>query len=337
MKSILIIRFSSIGDIILTTSVLNLLHQQFPGIKIDFLTLENFAPLLFNHPAINKLLILPKNTSPKKIRKYGFQLDAMNYDIILDLHNTLRSKLIMSGIVKTQNRKLKKPRLKRFLLFYLTINRFKSDFNQIGLLHTPLKGIINEKMGLGKPSLMVTESEKNEAKRILQNENIDGKYGVCVPGAAWPNKIWPVDYYIELFSKKVFPEKWILLGGKNDKICEVIANSSPHIIDLHGKTDLRESLAILSNAKIVFGSDTGMVHAAEALGVPVVTIMGPTSRETGAGVTREFSSNVEKNDIWCRPCSQNGKRKCYRKEQYCMTGILPDEVHNTLNSLLELE
>ena len=70
-----------------------------------------------------------------------------------------------------------------------------------------------------------------------------------------------------------------------------------------------------------FGSDTGLIHASEALNTPVSMILGPTSSETGATINHPQSMIFEKNNLWCRPCSQNGKRKCIRKEQYCLTGI----------------
>jgi heptosyltransferase-2 len=85
-------------------------------------------------------------------------------------------------------------------------------------------------------------------------------------------------------------------------------------------------MAIIVNSKYIIGADTGLVHIAEALGKRVVMILGPTSRETGAGVNRDDSISIENNEIWCRPCSQTGKRKCYRNEQYCMTSLTPEIV-----------
>ena len=93
-------------------------------------------------------------------------------------------------------------------------------------------------------------------------------------------------------------------------------------------------MAIIANSELVIGADTGFIHAAEALGKNVAMILGPTSKETGAGVNRDSSVNIENNDIWCRPCSQNGKRKCYRDEQYCMTTISEDYAFNKINGML---
>jgi len=91
-------------------------------------------------------------------------------------------------------------------------------------------------------------------------------------------------------------------------------------------------LAILSNSAHVIGSDTGLTHAAEALRIPVSMIQGPTSRETGAGVHLVTSRNIEK-DLWCRPCSQNGKRPCYRKSQVCMDSISVGDVVQSVPSV----
>ena len=108
------------------------------------------------------------------------------------------------------------------------------------------------------------------------------------------------------------------------------------MVDLHGKTNLRESLAIVSQAKFVLGSDTGFIHAGEALNVPAITLLGPTSRQTGAGIFNKASQVVEQSELWCRPCSQNGSIPCYRKEQYCMTGIRTEDVIDAVGRVVSV-
>ena len=110
-------------------------------------------------------------------------------------------------------------------------------------------------------------------------------------------------------------------------------DKNKQILDLHGKLDIRKSLAIISLGEMTVGSDTGMVHASEALGVPVAMVMGPTNAQTGGGTSLDRSVVIEK-DIWCRPCSQNGKRPCYRSQQYCMTEISTSDVHRAIQGVL---
>ena len=121
----------------------------------------------------------------------------------------------------------------------------------------------------------------------------------------------------------------VLIGSKIGNICTDIQKGLENSIDLSGQTSLREAMSIIANARHVIGSDTGLVHAAEALGKNVSMILGPTSTETGAGVSLDKSINIEK-DLWCRPCSQNGSVPCYRKKQYCMESITPQNVLDSL-------
>jgi ADP-heptose:LPS heptosyltransferase len=151
-------------------------------------------------------------------------------------------------------------------------------------------------------------------------------FAVIIPGAAWPLKQWSKQKYIDLVNqlKKIESDlDFILVGGKSDTICSDIKNNDEHahMVDLHGKTGLRESIAILQCARFAVGSDTGLLHAAEAVGTPAIMILGPTSVQTGAGINLDRSIQIENNAIWCRPCSQNGSRACYRETQVCMDQI----------------
>ena len=121
----------------------------------------------------------------------------------------------------------------------------------------------------------------------------------------------------------------VILGTDQDNINNLISEKNKSVINLSGKTNLRQAMSILSLSESVFGSDTGLLHIAEALGKTANMILGPTSKETGGGVSLKISNNIEK-DIWCRPCSQNGKNLCYRSKQYCMDLISPSTVSNAV-------
>ena len=103
---------------------------------------------------------------------------------------------------------------------------------------------------------------------------------------------------------------------------------SGNVVNLAGQTGFREAMAVMYNFQDIVGSDTGLVHMAEALGKNATMILGPTSRETGGGLYLPESKMVE-SDIWCEPCSQNGSFPCYRERQY-MDSIGVDDVLKTL-------
>ncbi len=327
-KKILIIRFSSIGDIILATSPLRTIRRSYPKAQISFLTLDKFSPVLEFHNDIDLLLTISSKSSIKRLWDFRQYICRNRYDIIFDLHNSLRSR-IMTMFTNSSLYQLKKPRLNRLLLFYFHNNQFESFFSTTKMYHESLGSIGSNVIGknLPKTKVRVTKNEIESAMKFLILKNVFDDYIVVIPGAAWKQKQWSPEKYAKLINQLDVPA--ILIGSSRDKICSKIKKLSGNSIDLSGQTNLRRAMAIIANAKYIIGSDTGLVHAAEALNKFVYMILGPTSKETGAGLQLSKSKIIEK-DIWCRPCSQNGSFPCYRREQYCMNSI---EVQDILYSM----
>ncbi|OUX33125.1 MAG: hypothetical protein CBE24_02565 [bacterium TMED264] len=321
-QKILIVRFSSIGDIVQSTSPLKTIRNTFPDFQITFLTLSEYAPLLEMHPDVDCLLSIKRRQSFKKLLEMRKYLRSKRFYFIYDLHNSIRSNILTHGISINIYR-LKKPRLKRFLLFFFHINKFYKTFSSLGHFHEHIGSIWNNKDKIPSTYLKLSKFEKDKANEILFAKGLRKDFIAIVPGAAWNQKQWSIENYITTLNKLNLPA--VILGSKKDKICNEITLGFNKAVSLAGKTDLRLALSIISNAKTIIGSDTGLVHAAEALGKTVIMIMGPTSKETGGGTYRNKSTIVEK-DIWCRPCSQNGKFPCYRASQECMNSIIPKDV-----------
>jgi heptosyltransferase II len=325
-QKILVIRFSSIGDIVLATSPLRTLRINYPTSEITFLTLDVYAPLLHYHPDIDVLITIRKNSSIFTLFSYSKYLNQKNFTMIFDFHNSLRSKIVTIGS-KSKLRKLIKPRMKRFLLFYLFYNRFDKLFSVPRMYHFFWENNFDDNKIIPKTFLKLSKNEINSSFSTLKSYRIKKSFIAIIPGAAWKQKCWGINKYIQLIKIIDFPV--VLLGSKSDSICFKISKNLKRVINLAGKTNLREAMGILSNAHYVIGSDTGLTHIAEALGKNVSMILGPTSFETGANVILEKSKTIKK-DIWCRPCSQNGKRKCYRTKQFCMDLITVKDVFETI-------
>lgn len=336
-RTILVLRFSSIGDIVQATSPLASLRNRFPNARIDFITLSHFAPLLENHPSINRIIKINSSEPVMTLGSMGNSIDE-EYDLVVDLHNSLRTKIMCRRIVDTETLVYKKPRWKRLKLFQLHINDFANGFNQRSLYHDCLEPVLNGQTDIPSTTLSISENEKNQTTDLLKQYGIEHDYLVVIPSAAWKTKLWSIEKYKSVFSTLLNETDLsiIILGSVKDEICDEIDIDDSRVLNVKGKTDLRTSLGIINNAQAAVGSDTGLVHAAEALGVPAVMIMGPTSVETGGGTFLENSVTLANESLWCRPCSQNGKTPCYRKEQYCMTSITPENVINSLNSILSV-
>ena len=335
--TILVQRLSSIGDIVQATSPLSTLRNRFPESRIDFMTLSHFAPLLENHPLINRIVKINKTEPVSTLRSMGNKIDV-DYDLVVDLHNSLRTQIIRRRIVNKATLVYKKPRWKRFKLIQLHINDFEDGFNQRRLYHDCLKPVMNGQIDIPDTTLSISESEKNQAVELLKKNGVDIDFIVIIPGANWETKVWSADSYKKVFSTllKETNKSIVIIGSGKDSICDKIEIDNPRVLNLKGKTDLRDSLGIISNAKAALGSDTGLLHAAEALAIPAVMIMGPTAVETGGGTFLDRSVTIANANLWCRPCSQNGKTPCFRKEQYCMTSITPEKVINSLENILSV-
>jgi ADP-heptose:LPS heptosyltransferase len=335
--TILVQRLSSIGDIVQATSPLSTLRNRFPESRIDFMTLSHFAPLLENHPLINRIVKINKTEPVSTLRSMGNKIDV-DYDLVVDLHNSLRTQIIRRRIFNTATLVYKKPRWKRFKLIQLHVNDFEDSFNQRELYHDCLKPVMKGQIDIPDTTLSISESEKNKVVKLLKQNGVDIDYIVVIPGAAWETKVWSADSYKKVFSilLKETNKSIVIIGSGKDFICDKIEIDNPRVLNLKGKTDLRASLCIISNAKGALGSDTGLLHAAEALTIPAVMIMGPTAVETGGGTYLDRSVTMANEDLWCRPCSQNGKTPCFRKEQYCMTSITPEKVINSLENILSV-
>lgn len=334
-RTILVQRLSSIGDIVQATSPLATIRKQFPEARIDFMTLSHFAPILENHPYINRIIKINKTEPVFTLRSLGNRIDE-EYDLVVDLHNSLRTQIMRRRIVKAPSLVYKKPRWKRLKLIQLHINDFTKGFNQRLLYHDCLKPVLNGQNSIPSTMLSLANNEQHQARELLNENGIFSDFIVVIPGAAWATKIWSASNYKTVFSTfiKKTDASIVIMGSDKDAICDQLVIDNHKVLNLKGKTDLRSTLSIISLAKAALGSDTGLLHAAEALNIPAVMIMGPTSVETGGGTFLDASTTLANKDLWCRPCSQNGRTPCFRKEQYCLDSITPDEVVSSLNKII---
>ena len=248
-RTILVLRFSSIGDIVQLTSPLKSLGDRFPETRIDVITLDDYAELLLDHPYINRIIHIPREMKYKELKEIGKMLAAKGYDLIIDLHNVIRSQIIRRQFKTTKKVIYKKPRWKRFKLIELKKNHFPNEFSQRWLYHQCLEKLLDNEYPIPKAKLVIQKNEQIEIKLFLGKEGLTGSYITLVPGAAWPQKTWLVDHYkglVNLIVNKL-GLSIVIIGSRNDRICSAIAkDKSKQILDLHGKLDIRKSLAIIS-------------------------------------------------------------------------------------------
>ncbi len=312
---ILVIRFSSMGDIIYTTPVVRCLKTQIPGVEVHFLTKPAFKYIYDNNPYADKLLLLKPALS-----ETIDDIKAEHYDYIIDLHNNLRTFLIKlrTGIKSSS---YKKQPVRKWLSL-----KFKLKLVEpIHLVERYMKavaflGVKND----GKPIDYYIKAQHDITKMLPPSHQ--NNYIAFVIGATHFTKRMPNEKIISICRQINVPI--VLLGGEDVKANgnEIAVAVGSNIYNACGITSLDESVFLVSKAQKVLGFDTGLTHIAEAFDKPIGSIWGGTVPELlGVQPYMVKDAEVIGIELSCRPCSKFGLEKCPLGHFKCMKDI-PDAV-----------
>jgi ADP-heptose:LPS heptosyltransferase len=331
-QKILILRFSSIGDIVLTTPIIRTLKTQLEDAEIHFCTKAQFGTILEANPYIDKLHLLEDDLNGL-IKK----LQAEKFDHIIDLHNNLRTQMIKLRLSKP-SKSFDKLNWEKWLIVNFKINKLPNTHIVDRYYETVIP------LGIKKDSLGLDYfiPEKDEVEKDWLPETHQNGYVAFAIGGQRNTKKLPIDRMIELCDKINKPI--IVLGGKEDaKVGERLEdffNRKHDKADLKeplealgkkaiiytacGKFNINQSASILKGASHVFTHDTGLMHIAAAFKKNIFSIWGNTIPEFGMYPYQTKFTILENKKIDCRPCSKIGFEKCPKGHFNCMNGIIFD-------------
>ncbi len=340
-KRILVIRFSSLGDIILTAPFLKVLRRKFPDAEIDFCTKSRYKDIIRLNPNINRIIETDDNLDFIELSKLRKELTGNPYDLVIDLHNNLRTFYLKFFLgLGTKILVFRKYSFRKFLLVNFKINLLKG-FPPISARYiNTLKKIAHiTSSDLKTHSEFFTNKEsRNRVLKILADNGIaDTSNIICVvPGTKHFTKTYPAEYYAEIINTAQGSHVFALVGAENDRPVtgKILSGTRKNICDLCGKLNLPELAELMKLSKLVISGDTGPMHIAEALNVPLIALMGSSVKEFGFYPQSENSSVIENVNLSCRPCSHIGKKKCFKGHFKCMMEIKPEAVYFKLNELL---
>ncbi len=323
---ILVIRFSSIGDIVLTTPVVRVLKTQLDEAEIHFATKLQYKMLVENNPYIDKVFFLEK-----ELNDLVEQLKVEKYDYVIDLHNNLRTR-ILKWKLNVKSFSFRKLNIEKWLLVNFKINKLPALHIVERYLETvQTLQVKNDALGLD-----YFIPEKDEVPLDWIPETHRKGYVAYAIGAQHETKKLPVKRMIELCDKINKPV--ILLGGKEDfqngeiirEFFERSAKGSDFEQGLHdlgkktvvynacGLYNLNQSASLVKQARYVFAHDTGLMHIAAALKKEVFSIWGSTIPTFGMYPYRTKFTVLENTRLDCRPCSKIGFDKCPKGHFKCM-------------------
>jgi ADP-heptose:LPS heptosyltransferase len=325
----LIIRFSSIGDIILTTPVIRGVKKQVPDATVHFLTKTAFRAVVENNPYIDKIHYLQDDWE-----SVIQELKKEEFDFIIDLHHNLRT-LRVKRALKKRAHSFNKLNIEKWLYTTLKWNRMPDIHIVDRYLQTVADfGVKNDGLGL---DYFIPEKDRVKESDIPAS-HLAGYIGLVI-GAAHNTKKLPVHKLKELCAAIDHPV--ILLGGKEDRENgNQIAETDPQkIYNACGKFNLNESADLVRRAKLIITHDTGLMHIAAAFKKPIISVWGNTVPEFGMyPYYPAFSAKpydiMEIRPLSCRPCSKIGYDKCPRGHFKCMELISVEGIIEKLHQRL---
>jgi ADP-heptose:LPS heptosyltransferase len=313
VKKILIIRFSSIGDIVLTTPVIRCLKQQLENVEVHYLTKRSFKGIVENNPYISKVHLIEKD-----VNEVLEELKKENFDHIIDLHNNLRSWQVKMKLGKP-SLAFKKMNLKKWMIVnFKSRNIFLPHIVERYLEAASSLGIKNDNKGLDYFIPAADEIEPTSLPLSHQNG-----YTAFVIGAKHYTKQLPPEKIIAICKKMNTP--LVLLGGKEDaeRAALIEKEVGATIFNACGRYNLNQSASFIRQATKVVSHDTGLMHIAAAFKKEIISVWGNTVPAFGFTpyLPAEGSRIVEVNGLSCRPCSKIGYDKCPRGHFKCMREI----------------
>jgi heptosyltransferase II len=331
--NVLAVRFSSIGDILLTTPLLRAIRQRHPGSRITVLTKQAFAPLLSHNPYINEVMALEHGGS---LRSLAAELRSRGFTHHLDLHGSLRS-LALRILLPGRWRTYPKHRIARALLIG-TKRDFYRDRRPVPERYFSAAKDLDVAPDGGPPDLFLSPEAEGEVAAWLKNSGLapERPIAAIAPGAAHATKRWPLHHWRELAARlRADGFNVVVVGGQDDRALglEIAGPEEPHLTNAAGEFGLQATAALLRSAEVVVSGDTGVMHMATAVRVPAVALFGPTVLPFGFAPYTPRARVLEL-DLPCRPCTSQGSARCPLGHHRCMMDLQPSVVYDALRRSL---
>ena len=357
-QKILVIQTAFIGDIALTIFFANEIKQLFPDCELHFITTKIGYEILKCFKIIDRVIIFDKRNSHKGfagIKNIAKQINAdintkNKYDFIFSLHRSFRSAILtklinanekigfninsfsflLTKVIKYQKRLHEVERNRQCLSI---LKNFDKNFDYSKSVESIVSSFVisKEDIEIAKQLINNLDSKYNLGDRYI----IDDRYIIVAPGSVWATKRWKPEYFTDL-CKKFFVAgyKVFLIGSESEiELCREISHDS-NAISLAGRTTIPQILEIIRNASLLVSNDSAPTHFASIFNIPTVTIFGATASYFGFSPLANNSIVVENDELFCRPCSPHGEKKCKRKHFDCMNSIKPELIFDKAINIL---
>ncbi|MFZ8903008.1 MAG: glycosyltransferase family 9 protein [bacterium] len=328
----------------LTTPIYRELRKVYPNSRLTLLTSEGFGRVLENNPHLDEIIYHHRKETRNDLENLIDQLRLQKFDLIYDIHNSLRSRWIgwqlKRHAPKPEHWLIEKRTLARELQIRFGWGQFFNGKSQREQWLEPLRRHHTGALST-KTELFPSVADKNYVKAWLNQNDLQDKPFVCIgASASFPLKCWPLQNFKQLIENIIQSGISVVLVGTNGEIeTEELAEyfrGSQNVFCAAGMFTILQSAALLEMANAVVANDTSIIHLAEAMRTPSIALFGPTVKEFGYAPMLAQSRLMETDlALRCRPCSRTGKGTCKnREQQICMYSISTQKVWDAAQLLL---
>ena len=332
MENILVIRFSSLGDVVMATAVVEALRREFPRSRLTVLTRAVYAPVFAGDRRIDNLIGINGGETPFRIAR----MLGDHFSAVIDLHGSLRSRIVSSLLKAPLKLTVQKHSLSRRLMIW-SRNRFRRKFDALGSYLETLRplGISTRVLPCLKPGEDVLDASRQLLTKIRKSDH--GKLIGLAPGSRHPMKRWPETSWAQLADKLlVRGDTPVFIGDNADRVyIDAIREMMRRNASSLAGGDLSLTIGIISRLDGLVTNDSGPMHIAGALDTPFAALFGPTHPDLGFVPGYPYGA-VLHSGIPCSPCSVHGQTPCRLKTRKCMEAITPDMAVKELDRVMNL-
>ena len=326
MLRVLIVRFSSIGDVVLTTPLVRALRRRHPDAELLYVTKRALAPLVSDNPHLSRVVALEAH---EPVHHLAARLRALAPTHGLDLHGSLRS-IALRALVPGRWAGYRKRKPARTMLIATKLDLYR-DAVPVAERYFEAARLLDVRPDGGPPEFHLGNGARERVGAWLAERGLAGTaLAALAPGAAHATKRWPARHGIELVGRlRAAGLEPVVVGGPGDR---GVAQQLP-APSAAGELSLQETGALLARARVVVSGDTGVMHMATGVGTPVVALFGPTVGRFGFLPYRARATVLER-DLSCRPCSAMGSARCPKGHHRCLEEIAAADVSGAVERLL---
>lgn len=324
------LRFSAVGDVVLTSPALAALREAWPEARIVYAIKERLAHLVEHNPHVDLVLPLRAGEGPLS---YARRLRAVEPSVVLDLHGKIRSRVLRLLMPRVPSVVWHKRDFRDTLPVKLALRPYHASMLFADRYHAAVEELVGRPLPRGRLQYFLGPDDLSEADRVMRSCGLDPARPLLglSPGANWETKRWPAERFAGLARRALSAGMQVAVQGNASEapLGQTVASLAPGAVDLCGKLDLRALGGFISRCTAFVANDSGPMHMARALGVPTLAFFGSTDPAMFAfdGHRALFAG------VPCAPCSFFGRRRCPRGHFRCMLDLDEERAWAALSPL----